>query len=80
MSQIIKTAFAKALAEAKSDPEKVADIIETLLSSVAQPGKICSARPYSHQSGSRQARNRRPLRAPRYPRPPRQCSRSQHQG
>lgn len=33
MSQIIKTAFAKALAEAKSDPEKVADIIETLLSS-----------------------------------------------
>lgn len=33
MSQIIKTAFAKALAEAKSDPEKVADILETLLSS-----------------------------------------------
>lgn len=33
MSQIIKTAFAQALAEAKSDPEKVATILETLLSS-----------------------------------------------
>lgn len=33
MSQIIKTAFAKALAEAKNDPEEVASILETLLSS-----------------------------------------------
>lgn len=34
MSVILKTAFAKALAEAKNDPEEVAKIIETLISSV----------------------------------------------
>lgn len=35
MSQTIKTAFAKALADAKSDPDAIADIIETLLTSVS---------------------------------------------
>lgn len=35
MSQIIQTAFAKALAEAKSDPDAVAEIMETLLTSLS---------------------------------------------
>ncbi len=35
MSQIIKSAFAKALGEAKSDPDAVADIMETLLTSLS---------------------------------------------
>jgi len=35
MSQIIKTAFAKALAEAKNDPDAIAEIMETLLTSLS---------------------------------------------
>ena len=35
MSRIIKTAVAKAMAEAKSDPDAVADIMETLLTSLS---------------------------------------------
>lgn len=35
MSQKIQVAFAAALADAKSDPDAVADIIETLLTSVS---------------------------------------------
>ena len=35
MSQTIKTAFAKALAEAKNDPDAIAEILETLLTSLS---------------------------------------------
>lgn len=35
MSNVIRAAFTKAMAEAKSDPDAVAEIIETLLTSVS---------------------------------------------
>ena len=35
MTQIIKTAVAKAMAEAKTDPDALADILETLLTSIS---------------------------------------------
>jgi len=35
MSRIIQSAFATAMARAKSDPDAIADIIETLLTSIS---------------------------------------------
>lgn len=35
MSNVIRAAFTKAMAEAKSDPDAVAEVIETLLTSVS---------------------------------------------
>ena len=35
MSQIIKTAFAKAMSEAKNDPDAMAEIMEILLTSLS---------------------------------------------